>query len=48
MQRWMNSQGHRGNILNGNLTQVGIGTYTREYRGTAGTTMYTVDFGSPM
>ena len=48
MQRWMDSSGHRGNILNDNLTQVGVGSYTGEYAGTAGTTMYTVDFGSPM
>jgi uncharacterized protein YkwD len=48
MQRWMDSPGHRGNILNRNLTQIGVGTYTGEYAGTAGTTMYTVDFGSPM
>jgi uncharacterized protein YkwD len=48
MQRWMDSQGHRGNMLNGNLTQVGVGAYTGEYKGTSGTTMYTVDFCSPM
>ena len=48
MQRWMDSPGHRGNILDGNLTQIGVGTYTGEYAGTSGATMYTVDFGSPM
>ena len=47
MQRWMDSQGHRGNILNGNVTQIGVGIYTGEYAGTSGATMYTVDFGSP-
>lgn len=28
MAGWMNSEGHRANILNGNFTQVGIGYYT--------------------
>lgn len=28
MVGWMNSEGHRANILNGNFTQVGIGYYT--------------------
>ncbi len=44
---WMNSDAHRRNILNGKLYQIGIGTYTGNYKGTSGYTMYTADFGNP-
>ncbi len=30
MNGWMNSEGHRANILNGNFSQVGIGVYAAE------------------
>ena len=46
MRRWMKSSGHRRNILDGKLKEVGIGTYTGTYKGTNGVTVYTVDFGS--
>ena len=44
-RRWMNSPGHRANILDGRFRPVGVGTYTGNYRGVEGYTMYTVDFG---
>lgn len=49
-KNWMNSSGHKANILNKNFRQIGIGARrgTFDYKGTAytGTTMYTVDFGT--
>ena len=44
-QRWMNSPGHRAAILDGRFRPVGVGTYTGNYKGVEGYTMYTVDFG---
>ena len=43
---WMNEPAHRANILDGRFRQVGVGTYTGNYKGKDGYTMYTVDFGS--
>lgn len=43
---WMNSTGHRTNILNGRLRQVGVGVGFGTWKGYAGVRMYTVDFGS--
>jgi uncharacterized protein YkwD len=43
---WINSTHHRANILDGRFRQVGVGTYTGNYKGMEGYTMYTVDFGS--
>ena len=45
-RRWMNSSGHRANILNRRFREIGIGTATGNYKGRTGYTMYTVDFGS--
>ncbi len=42
---WMNSAGHKANILNRDFREVGIGVQTGTYKGNAGTKMYTVDFG---
>ncbi len=42
---WMNSPGHRTNILDRQFREVGIGVRTGDYQGQAGTSMYTVDFG---
>ena len=39
MTSWMNSPGHRGNILNKNFVNVGFGRSTDNY--------WTVDFGKP-
>ena len=45
-KRWMDSAGHRSNILDGRFRRVGVGTYMGDYAGTEGYVMYTVDFGS--
>ena len=45
-KRWMNSSGHRTNILDGRFREIGIGTATGTYKGQRGYTMYTVDFGT--
>lgn len=45
MRSWMDSPGHRSNILDGRLREIGIGTYTGTYKGYSGWTMYTADFG---
>ena len=37
MQGWMNSPGHRSNILNANYTAIGVGYY----RNTSGTNYWT-------
>lgn len=42
---WMNSSGHRANILDRRFREVGIGTYTGTFKGKRHYTMYTVDFG---
>jgi uncharacterized protein YkwD len=44
-RRWMNSPGHKGNILDSRFRPVGVGAYTGPYKGTQKYTMYTVDFG---
>jgi uncharacterized protein YkwD len=46
-RRWMNSSGHKSNILDGKFRPVGVGTHTGSYKGTEDYTMYTVDFGVP-
>ncbi len=42
---WMNSPGHRTNILDPDFREVGIGVRTGDFQGQPGTSMYTVDFG---
>jgi uncharacterized protein YkwD len=44
-RRWMNSRGHRVNILRKGFREIGIGTATGTYKGKKGYRMYTVDFG---
>lgn len=46
MRAWMNSSGHRHNILNGKFHEIGIGTYKGTYKTYKGVTMYTADFGT--
>ncbi|HEV2093855.1 MAG TPA: CAP domain-containing protein [Rubrobacter sp.] len=46
MRAWMNSSGHRSNILNGKHREIGIGTYSGTFNGTRNATMYTADFGA--
>ena len=48
---WMNSPGHKANILNKKFRQIGIGARTGTFcpkpnKCYTGTTMYTVDFGT--
>lgn len=43
---WMNSSGHRANILNGRFREAGIGAVTGAYQGYSNVTMWTVDFGT--
>jgi len=43
---WMNSSGHRSNILDGRFREVGIGAVTGTYNGRSGVTMWTADFGT--
>ncbi len=42
---WMNSAGHKANILNRDFREVGIGVKTGTFKGYAGAKVYTVDFG---
>ncbi len=46
MRAWMKSSGHRHNILNRKFREIGIGTYTGNWNGHKGVTMYTADFGT--
>lgn len=48
MRNWMNSSGHRRNILDERYREVGIGTETGTFKGKRNVTMYTVDFGTPL
>jgi uncharacterized protein YkwD len=43
VQAWLNSPGHRENIMNGNLTQIGVAV---SYSG-SGQAYWTQDFGTP-
>jgi uncharacterized protein YkwD len=43
---WMNSRGHKANILDRDFREIGIGVATGTYRGADGVSMYTVDFGA--
>jgi uncharacterized protein YkwD len=45
MRAWMQSDGHRHNILEGEFREIGVGTHVGEYKGIDGVTMYTADFG---
>ncbi len=44
---WMNSEGHRANILNGKYTEIGIGTATGTYKGRE-TVFIAQYFGKPL
>ncbi len=43
---WMNSSGHRANILNANFKEVGIGAVTGTYKSYSNATMWTADLGA--
>ena len=42
---WMNSESHRPHILSERLRQIGVGTYTGEYKNYKNSTAYTAEFG---
>lgn len=42
---WMDSPGHRANILDEDFEQIGIGTHAGRYEGYEESVMYTADFG---
>jgi len=44
-EAWMNSSGHRANILNKNFREIGIGAHTGTYKSYSNWTMWTADFG---
>jgi len=47
MQAWMNSRGHRANILNGNYTHIGVGNCGTDLQGHTGCgTHWTQNFGT--
>lgn len=46
VQAWMNSPGHRANILNGKFTEIGVATAVGEYKGRK-TTFVVQMFGTP-
>ncbi|HEX5849751.1 MAG TPA: CAP domain-containing protein [Rubrobacter sp.] len=46
MRAWMRSDGHRRNILDPRLRQIGIGVFVGNWKGREGTSMYTADFGA--
>ena len=43
---WMNSAGHRANIQNGKLREIGVGVSAGTFQGYANSRMYTVDFAT--
>jgi uncharacterized protein YkwD len=43
---WMNSPGHKANILNPNLREIGIGVASGTFQGYSGARVYTADFGT--
>lgn len=43
---WMNSAGHRANVLDGELREIGIGVATGTFQGWAGARVWTADFGT--
>lgn len=45
MKAWINSPGHRSNILNKSFKEIGIGAVRGNYRGN-NTIMFTADFGA--
>ena len=44
--RWMNSEGHRSNILSSDFTEFGVGEATGEFQGAQDTHMWVAAFGA--
>lgn len=45
-KNWMNSAGHKANIMNKSYREVGIGAVTGTYKNYSNATMWTADFGA--
>jgi uncharacterized protein YkwD len=45
-ENWLNSAGHRANIQNALLREIGIGVSAGSFQGWPGARVYTVDFGT--
>jgi uncharacterized protein YkwD len=45
-KNWINSSGHKANILNVSFREVGIGAVTGTYKSYSNATMWTADFGA--
>lgn len=45
-KNWMNSSGHKANILKSGYREVGIGAVNGTYKSYSNTTMWTADFGA--
>ncbi len=45
-ESWMNSSGHRANILDNRYREIGIGAVTGTYKSYSNATMWTADFGA--
>jgi uncharacterized protein YkwD len=45
-ERWMNSSGHRANVLSADLREVGIGAAAGTFQGSAGARVWTASFGT--
>jgi uncharacterized protein YkwD len=46
MQGWINSPGHRANILNKNFNEIGVGYFVAKSSGKNGTAYWVQDFGA--
>ena len=46
MLLWMRSDGHRRNILDPKLREIGVGVHVDNWKGQDNTSMYTADFGT--
>ena len=45
-ESWMNSSGHRANILNGEFEEIGVGAASETPKGYGCATMWIADFGA--
>ena len=46
MRVWMHSGGHRHNVLDPQLRQIGVGVFVGNWKDYENTSMYTADFGA--
>ena len=45
-ESWINSPGHKANILNGRFKEIGVGAASGTYKGYTNATVWTTDFGA--